>query len=255
MAARRPSHDVASSLFPFLSVLACVIGTLTLLIAALALGQLAQDLLAENDQPLREQELARERESLERVEALLDDARRAREERVAAAAALRHLGIHPDASELERRRSVETRLRVPQLARELARLQAQAEEVDAAIIGVRTALTAERPSTDSGRIRILPHGSSEPLLPFFVECRKDGVRIYTKNLRESYYLSRGSLEDENEFRGYVQRLRSVRRATVIFLIRGDGVATYHWAANLVGRSYVRHAKLPLPGDGELEFSL
>ena len=49
MASRRTKRDFASSLFPFLSVLACVIGTLTLLIAALALGQVAEDLLdAEN---------------------------------------------------------------------------------------------------------------------------------------------------------------------------------------------------------------
>ena len=38
--ARRPAEEDGVSLFPFLSVLACVIGTLTLMIMALALGQM-----------------------------------------------------------------------------------------------------------------------------------------------------------------------------------------------------------------------
>jgi hypothetical protein len=255
MSTRRSDRDVTSSLFPFLSVLACVIGTLTLLIAALALGQLAQDLLTERNQPLREQELEEQTAALLRAEALLEEADRVHQERAAAEAELRHLGIRPEASEKERRRSVETRLTAPRIAQRLATLRREETELDAAVIGARTALVAERPGKNSGRIRILPHGSARPLLPFFVECRKEGVRVYTKTLRESYYLSRGTIEDTAEFRRYVQRIRNVRRATIIFLIRGDGVETYHWAANMVGRSYVRHAKLPLPGDGDLEFAL
>jgi hypothetical protein len=42
---------------------------------------------------------------------------------------------------------------------------------------------------------------------------------------------------------------------VIFLIRPDGIDSYRWAASQTGRAYVRHAKLPLPGQGELEFAL
>ena len=50
--ARGPSRDLGSSLFPFLSVLACVIGTLSLLIASLAIGQVAEDLLDSEIDPL-----------------------------------------------------------------------------------------------------------------------------------------------------------------------------------------------------------
>jgi len=232
-----------------------VIGTLTLLIAALALGQLAQDLLAEERKPLREQELAEQKAALERAQEELEAASRIQEERVAAEAELRHLGVRPDANEAERLRNVETRLASVALARQIATLEERAEELDAAVLGARTALAVEAPHADSGRIRILPHGDAMPLIPFFVECRKEGVRIYTRSMTESYYLSRGTIEDTNEFRGYLQRIRNVRRASIIFLVRGDGVETYQWAANLAGRNYVRHAKLPLPGDGELEFAL
>lgn len=255
MATRNRNRDTASSLFPFLSVLACVIGTLTLLIAALALGQLAQDLLTEENTPARERELAENKAALERAEQQLEEATRVREERSAAEAELRHLGGQPEASEAERRRSVDTRLAAVALASRIAALRKQAAELDAAVIGARTALVTERPKASSGRIRILPHGSDQVLLPFFVECRKEGVRIYTQSATESYYLSRGTIEDTSEFKLYLQRILQVRRASVIFLIRGDGVETYHWAADLAGKYFVRHAKLPLPGDGELEFAL
>ena len=46
MARRRRKKGVSVSLFPFLSILACVIGTLTLMITALALGQMDTDEMA-----------------------------------------------------------------------------------------------------------------------------------------------------------------------------------------------------------------
>ena len=137
----------------------------------------------------------------------------------------------------------------------VAKLAAEAADVDSAISGAQIALVDERPGDDAGPIRILPQGSARPLLPFFVECRKEGFRVYRKDLKESFYLSRGVREDVESFQSYLQRVRSIRNGTVIFLIRPDGVESYRWAASQTGRAYLRHAKLPLPGQGELEFAL
>jgi hypothetical protein len=114
---------------------------------------------------------------------------------------------------------------------------------------------SDKPSEENRPIRILPHGSARPLQPFFVECRAEGVRVYQKNLRDSLYYARESLDDVSRFRAFLQRVRSVRDGTVIFLIRPDGVESYAWASGQSGRLYVRHAKLPLPGQGVLEFAL
>jgi hypothetical protein len=43
-------------------------------------------------------------------------------------------------------------------------------------------------------------------------------------------------------------------ATVIFLIRTGGVPAFESAARQATSSGVRHGEIPLPGDGELDFS-
>lgn len=255
MASRPLKRDFASSLFPFLSVLACVIGTLTLLIAALALGQVAQDLLDARSASAEEVDLSTERAALRKLEARLSREEQLKQEREAAAAELRALGIRPDEPESERRQQVAVRLDAARLARLVAQLEAEAADLNSAISGARIALVGERAGGDTGTIRILPQGSARPLLPFFVECRKEGFRVYHADLKESFYLSRGVREDVASFRTYLQRLRSIRDGTLIFLIRPDGVESYRWAVSETGRAYVRHAKLPLPGQGELEFAL
>jgi hypothetical protein len=253
--ARHPSRELVSSLFPFLSVLACVIGTLTLLIAALAIEQVAEDLLDSEIDPAEVEHLDAQRAELRALEEQLEAIEHVAEELSAARAELRALGVRPDQNEVDRRRDVETRRRTAQLAASLRRLEQENENLVASIQGVEVALVSDRPGSDTRPISILPHGSARPLRPFFIECREDGVRVHHENLRKSFYLARGSLDDVARFRAFVQRVRTVRDGTVIFLIRPNGVATYEWASEMTGRLLVRHAKLPLPTQGTLEFAL
>ena len=253
--ARSPSRDLGSSLFPFLSVLACVIGTLTLLIASLAIGQVAEDLLDSAIDPTEVEHLDAQRAELRALENGLEAIEHLGEELAAARAELHALGVRPDQSELDRRREVEIRRRSAQLAASLLRLEHENEDLVASIQGVEVALVNDRSGSDTRPIRILPHGSAGPLRPYFVECREDGVRVHHKNLRESFYLARGSLDDVARLRIFLQRVRGVLDGTVIFLIRPNGVATYEWASEMSGRLFVRHAKLPLPTQGTLEFAL
>ncbi len=107
--ARRPSREPVSSLFPFLSVLACVIGTLTLLIAALAIGQVAEGLLDSEIDPTEVEHLDAQRAELRALEEQVEAVEHVAEELAAARAELRALGVRPDQNEVDRRREVETR--------------------------------------------------------------------------------------------------------------------------------------------------
>ena len=49
MGRRRDREDTDVSLFPFLSILACIIGVLTLLISTLALSQMDSDVVVQAD--------------------------------------------------------------------------------------------------------------------------------------------------------------------------------------------------------------
>ena len=254
--ARRPSRELDSSLFPFLSVLACVIGTLALMIASLAIGQVAEGLLQSENEPSDIEQLDAQRTQLRNLEQQFEAFEHLGDELAAAQAELRALGIQPDQDEAERRRQVQMRQRSTQLAASLLRLAQQDEGLRTSVEGLEVALVRDRPGGVGGQpIRILPHGSARPLRPYFVECREDGVRVHHENLDESTYLTRGSIDDVARFRSFLQRVRNTLDGTVIFLIRPDGVATYEWASEMSGRLPVRQAKLPLPSQGALEFAL
>ena len=98
--ARRSSQDLGSSLFPFLSVLACVIGTLTLLIASLAIGQVAESLLDAREDSAQREQLEAKRAELREVKAQLAKASNIAEELAAARAQVRALGFDPDDSQV-----------------------------------------------------------------------------------------------------------------------------------------------------------
>ena len=68
--ARRAKTKVTVSLFPFMSILACVIGTLTLMLTAMALGQMDNDVVlsAERYEKVETADRAREAATSSRLQ-------------------------------------------------------------------------------------------------------------------------------------------------------------------------------------------
>jgi hypothetical protein len=251
--AKLRDRDLASSLFPFLSVLACVIGTLALLIASLAMNQVAEGLRALDPEAPAPPELETQRAAVRALEHKLAAARDVGAERAALQAELRALGIAP--STAAARQHVAARLSSAQLARRLEALQREARELDDALVGISRALERPLDRGEAGTIRIHPQGRGEALRPFFVECRSEGLRIYYEDLDDSLFLDRKSVRGQSQFEVFLRRARSIGNHTVVFLIRPDGVETYDWAVVTATNMSVRHAKLPLPGPGAIEFAL
>jgi len=249
------SRDLASSLFPFLSVLACTIGTLTLLIATLALNQVAEGLEARDPDAPVPPELATLRAQNRALLSTLASAENASAESAAVSAELRALGISQPDSQSAVTQHVSARLASARRQRQLAALRREASELDAAVAGLTSTLEAPRPRDDHRAIRIHPEGRGNALRPFFVECRREGVRIFHEGLGNSLFLDRKSRHGKSQFEIFLRRARSLPNHTVLFLIRPDGVETYDWAAATTTNLSVRHAKLPLPGYGEIEFAL
>jgi len=253
--AQRRDRELASSLFPFLSVLACVIGTLTLLIAALAMNQVAAGLQEHSSDEAEPPELTTQRAEVRALERELERASSLQAEQAAVAASLQALGIDSDRSPAETAAHLTARLSAARLARELADLERESAELDAALVGMTRTLERDTKRNDGRTIRIHPLGRGKALRPFFVECRPAGVRLYYEGLEDSLFLDRNSPRGESQFEVFLRRARSLRNHTVIFLIRPDGIETYNWAREQIGSLSLRHAKLPLPGQGELEFTL
>jgi hypothetical protein len=258
--ARRRSRDhLALSLLPFLSVLACVIGTLTLLLAALAVGSLGgapleQIRLAEQFEAL-EAFLSGGSERLELLEAQLRRSEHVAKESEELGLRLAGLGLSPDISLedlegvvdlVERREEADRQKR--RLGVLLDRSEADlAKRADAA--AQRSALQLRAP------IVIDPTGLGPDRRPYLVECTRDYIELHRTKGDWTYRIQRNEIRTSPDFPKFLRRVSVIHDSIVIFMIRPDGVQTFHEAEMLARQHNVRHAKLPLPGQGELDFGL
>lgn len=246
------------SLFPFLSVLACVIGTLTLLLAAIAVGRLGGPSLegirlAEQFEALREI-VAAGQAKLEALEAQL---RRSEEEAESADEIGRRmaaLGLSPEIS-------LEDLTALVDLAQESAELDARASRLDRTRARLKGRVSADeqtysarRETRDAAPIIIEPSGVGRQWVPFLIECTADYIEYYDAGDNQSARIPTEEMALGRMLPRIMLFIRSVPGSIAIFLIRPNGVETCQRARQLADRHRVRSAELPLPGMGPLDLS-
>ncbi len=260
MARRRRPESQTVSLFPFLSVLACVIGVLTLLITSLALGQMNT---ASEDEAVRRAESylairkrlpkaeAREqhlRQQIARAKALHEDLETARAERDRLRKLAGTDGTKPDAL-------------LAQLQAEIERLKKRIKELKAAIEQRRENIQplkeelAERENPPESEVVIHPGGTGKATQtrPTFVEANSTGIVIYKGET--PHRVTRGDIPKDPEFETVCKQVAASDKGIVVFLIRSDGYGTYG-RANSVARSRgARTGKLPVVGQGNIDLHL
>ncbi len=222
---RRGSRELPGSLFPFLSVLACVIGVLTLLITALALERIVGD-AARQDAFAYEALLSQIRSAQAEILDLDDRIGRVRD-------------AEARATELE---AIETKLASLESAH--ARALEQLEERR------RQAEVLAELEIDEPRILVQPSGRGRYRLPFFVECTNDTLIIHRAGESFTVPITRDELMQR--FGRFLRAAKSRPGVVVIFLIRPDGVDLFHRASVMAEASGVRMGKLPIPGQGEID---
>jgi hypothetical protein len=258
VARRRRRDGTSGSLFPFLSVLACVIGTLTLSLAALALGQMGgqsldQVRLADRYGELQDS-ISGARERLEEVGRAVDEALAHEEQDQKLRQRLAGLGFNRNIS-LEKLTAVaELRRELEELARRQREAEREGERL-LAVIEASEQETEQRGALQkSAPIVIDPTGLGRDLRPYLVECAEGRIEIYRTRDGWSYGIPEAEILLDSDFARFLRRVHSIHNGIVIFLIREQGIDTYRLAAEAADRLNVRYAKLPIPGDGELDFS-
>ena len=262
MPRRRRKPGVTISLFPFLSVLACVIGTLTLMIAALAISQMASamrppefdaraEAIATPTPTSFDDWVRRLTELSNQIGAAIADRDRLKmlQQRLA-----KH-GVSRDLSDAELERAVRVREERQALEKRSRRITRQTKELGKAIEILEDEIEASSELPDDAPVALLPSGSRAPLTPYFIECLKGGVRLRGRNGTWSPELYLTDLVDKSRIRVYLERVRLTRSGTAIFLLRPDGVETYKRAEEIAKVALVRYGKLPIPGSGEIDFRL
>ncbi len=241
------------SLFPFMSVLACTIGALMMLLVAMSLSALgASDASIRAYATTKElvetdlQAIEVERERLDQAEALWSQ--------VDEALAARGLSAGISSSSIEREFELERRReafveRLDELANEKNRLEDERDSVETTI----SVLESRRETLP---ILIDSTGLSRHFEPFFVECDAGGATAYRATDDFRYFVPREELTTSGDFGRYLQRVRVSPGALLVLLVRPDGLGTMARATRVANAAGVpRVASLPLPGTGELDWSL
>jgi hypothetical protein len=259
VARRRRRDDSSGSLFPFLSVLACVIGTLTLSLAALALGQvggrsLDQVRLADRFDGLQGS-IASARERLEDLERAIDQALALRRQDEKLRERLTGLGFSQDLSIEELEAVAELRRELEELARRQREAEREGERLTAAA-DLREREAEERGALQrSAPIVIDPSGLRRELHPYLVECRAERIDLHGSREDLTRGIPREDIRWGTDFKRFLRRVVTIHNSIVIFLIREDGIETYRAASEIADQHRARYAKLPIPGDGELDLDL
>jgi uncharacterized protein YhaN len=278
----KQSLDESVSLFPFLSILACVIGILVLMITAITLGQIGKENAgpsadAEAAQQAAQAALARaERYKVLRAQVMTDaaavrdlelrvrqmeDAARdqatqaaniaqARAELASLEAALKTR--REDAAKLHSEREMKTQL-LTRLEPENSALEAKLKLLREQLEKLRAALAERSAPPQEAQVTIQPSGSGSDQQAEFVECAATSIVLHDR--QEPLRIPTEKITGQAEYLALLDRVKRTPKGTVIFLIRPDGVNTYHVARNVSRGRYVTNGKLAIAGQGKLDLSL
>ncbi len=287
--ARREKKKQEVSLFPFLDILACVIGNLILIITAVVLEQVdtkpiaeaaereAQKKQVEKDLQtvtLLQQQLEKLQQENQSSDKRVQEAKarleKAEKDKLAAKKKLLELPPPPPPPDKEDLASVKKRqLQIEELIKEI-------KEVEGKI--------AERKKEPEQSITIMPanRGGGMPREPIFVEVNSEGIVIQPdeKNFKKVFGdekprpVSVDKVAGDPEFKKLLNHALTDKRAIITFLLRPDAVDNYNKVRGIVlgfekqnqnklveailpsGDKVLRSlsGKVPLPGEGVLDFS-
>lgn len=250
---RRVEEEDAVSLFPFLSVLACVIGTLTLMIMALALGQMdTEEVSNAEDHENAKRQLARAQQDIKELIAKvgdldvslreLTDARAEKDELT-----VRFMQLTEDMPEKPEQVDVSQRLAdLQQMEEELAELEKQ-------LAALEEELAKRTAPPEEAVVMIRPGGTGVDIDPTFVECRSDSIVIYEN--KKPKRIPKSQIATDEAYRKLLDAVAGNKNRSVIFLIRDDAIGTYTAARNVAREKYARNGKLPVIGHGKLDLSM
>ena len=268
--ARRKSKGAEISLFPFLSILVCVIGCLTMIIVFINLIQMNQ---VDGKEP-EEVEVAKEYVEVEKKQKedqkKLDEKRQLME------------NLIQDQEDLRTKREKLRRLKellanskkIDSLRDELIaklnlflktnkKLDKDKETLLAEVKKLKEEIEKRKLPPDAAALRVQSSGSSTNVEPYFVEIADKTILIHTSLTEPPLTIPSASLKLSKEFQDLLKKISEKPYRKLIFLVRGNktSVANFKLANGVVGGfnrasgTRILPGKLPLPGEGELDLTV
>jgi hypothetical protein len=271
MAQRRQSTGNEVSLFPFLSILACLIGALVLIIVVLVVVQtqkaegrtpedikMAQDYLKmvkQIEERKKEDEVLKEKiDALKKLQEDLQD----KEQRYLKLRKL--LDSSKDVQEQNRQISLQLQKQLDDLLTEIDGLKRQQDETKKEIAQLMEEIKKRKvvPKDTAPPVVVQPSGSGMPesTKVFFVECTSGSLKILDA-WGEDYRLAATAevVVADVAYNHFLTEVAKIPNSLVLFLLRDDGQTPFNNGAGRAEGDYkVRIGKLPIPGRGVLDLS-
>jgi len=263
MARRRPVDDDDVSLFPFLSIICAIIGVLTLMIAAVTLGQMNQDdvkEVVENAIAMAQikKELASAEDvvtemtiQLEKEQAkLLNQAGSRQNELVKSRAELE--ALIKQLAEVQKKSEAQKKIKivipeVPQGQRETVEdMQTQLGAIRERLAVLQRDLDEKKKPPEEAQVSILPGGSGLSFKPNFIECTASAIVLHTEE--PPLTIRNAEVAANAKFVALLEKVANSPNQTVIFLLRSDSLATYRMVKKQCDDNNVSNGKLPAEGN-------
>ena len=259
MARRRGGGKKEVSLFPFLDILGCLIGSLILIITTVVLEQMDQPSIAEAAKldDLKVQAEA-ERKRAAELQAKLDAARKkaGSADRKVAEAQARAAAAERREAEARKKLQDAERLAVEKPAvpppPDLSAALGERTKIEAEIAAIEAELKARQVLPEQA-IMILPPGTGGgPKRGVFVEAAKGKVVVHDPKTPWDAPVDK-ALADPR-LKALLEATKADKDSIVTFLIRPDGVGTYQALQRAADAAGARTGRVPLPGSGAIDLS-
>lgn len=270
MARRGNSGGGSVNLFPFLSILICIIGCLTLIIVVINLigmnkgeGKTPEEVERAREFMVLKQEKEEKQEEQDKLRQLIENLIQQNKDTLAARDKLALLKkTLENQEELDKSRE-ELIAKFNLLQSTNKKLVADEQFLQEEIKKKEEELAKRAEPPKPAALQVRPSGSSATTRPFFVEISERGVYLHRSLTQEPPVIPVASLNQSPEFLEFLKMIASQPYNRLIFLVRGTpgAVKTLNEAGavvsgyNRVNGTEIIPGRLPLPGEGKVDLQL
>ena len=214
MAKKRNKDDLQVSLFPFLSILACVLGILTLMITAVVLSQANNETFQEqvaeamSDQTEFQEILEREKQELDRLRKDLEEAKKQPEQAIDPN---KKKKLQQDLNRLKAQEAKKLQELRQEIAEEKKEKQKDVKElavVTQSIGNVEGQIESKKDPSKFATMVVKPSGSGlgGSVEPVFVECDAKGINVFGPDGKKAFSVKREAIAKDKKWLIKVQQL-------------------------------------------------
>ncbi|MAS95320.1 MAG: hypothetical protein CMO55_19140 [Verrucomicrobiales bacterium] len=269
--ARRGNNDGEGvNLFPFLSILVCIIGCLTLIIVVINLiamnkgeGRTPKEVERAQEFVKLQQEKEEKQKDLDELRQLIENLIQDNKDTLAARDKLMRLKEMLENQEEVQENREELIAKYNLLLDSNKKLVSDEKVLQEEIKKKEEEIAKRKLPPDPAALVVRPSGSSSVTRPFFAEISAKGIYIHRSLTGEPEAIPIATLNQSEEFQEFLQTINSEAYNRLIFLVRSnpEAVQTLNKATALV-RAYnaqngseIIPGKLPLPGEGKVDLNM